>query len=146
MSALVTADKVAFRQKTDELQAIMQQMPQAATSLEHYFAHGLYGRQLFVPKGTAYVGKIHRFSHIRVVLSGHLLIATDEGRFEYRAPDVMVTPAGTRRVGYAIEDTLILTVHATESTDIDEIEREIIMPRSEQVELEDLKLLEVENT
>jgi hypothetical protein len=124
---------VAFRNRIDELQEAMAAYPKAEFKLEHYYAHGLYGRELFIPKGTIYVGKIHRFSHIRVVLKGHLFIVTEDGRQEYLAPHVMVTPEGTRRVGYAFEDTLVMTVHATDQTDLDEIEHEIIMPRDEQL-------------
>jgi hypothetical protein len=126
-----------FRKKIDELQdALIVHPGRIEGKLEHFFAHGLYGRQLFIPKGTAYVGKIHRFSHMRFVLGGHLLIITDEGRYHCRAPHFMVTPAETRRVGFAYEDTIVMTVHATSHTDIDEIEREIIMPREEQLLLE----------
>ena len=139
MNALVipvrTAAESAFdwRAKIDRLEETLLGMPQADGKLEHQFAHGLYGRQLHIPKGTAYVGKIHRFSHFRFVLTGHLLIITEDGQYECKAPHVMVTPAGTRRVGYAYEDTLVMTVHATDETDLDAIEAEIIVPRAEQL-------------
>lgn len=126
-----------FRKKVDELEGALIVHPgRVEEKLEHFFAHGLYGRQLFIPKGVAYVGKIHRFSHMRFVLGGHLLIVTEDHRYECKAPHFMITPAMTRRVGYAFEDTIVMTVHATAHTDIEEIEREIIMPRMEQLELE----------
>lgn len=135
MTAIATRE---FRQKIDELQdALFAHTERVEGRLQHFFAHGLYGRQLYIPKGTAYVGKIHRFSHMRFVLGGHLLIVTETGRYECKAPHFMITPAETRRVGYAYEDTIVMTVHATDNTDLEEIEREIIMPRSEQLTLEE---------
>ena len=122
-----------FHEKVDELQETLLGMVQAESKLHHEFAHGLYARQLFIPAGSAYVGKIHRFSHFRIVLKGRLLIVTDTGRYECQAPHFMITTAGTRRVGYAFTDSVIMTIHATDKTDLQEIENEIIMPREELV-------------
>src|ERR1700684_2674693 len=108
-----------LRHRIDDLQTALSEMPQAEFITTHFFADRLYGRQLFIPKGTAYVGKIHRYSHFRFVLGGHLLIVTEDGRYECKAPHMMITPAGTRRVGYAFEDTVVMTVHATELQDPD---------------------------
>jgi hypothetical protein len=133
-----------MRQQIDRLEAAMKAEPAVIElPLQHYHAQGIYGRRLLIPKGTAYVGKIHRFSHLRVVMKGRLLIVTDEGRYECVAPHVMVTPAGARRVGYALEDCEVMTFHATELSDPDEIEKEIIMPREEQLQEEQRLLGEI---
>jgi hypothetical protein len=47
------------------------------------------------------------------------------------APATFVSQPGTKRVVYALKDTVWTTVHVTESTDLDEIEAEIIAPSFE---------------
>ena len=42
------------------------------------------------------------------------------------APQVMCSKAGTKRVVYTHTDTIWTTVHLTESTDLEEIEEQII--------------------
>jgi hypothetical protein len=124
------------RSQIDALERSMAGKKETDEHLRHFKAYGLYGRELFIPQGTCYVGKIHRYSHFRFVLAGHLMVVTEDGRHEYKAPHFMITPAGTRRVGYAFEDTFVFTAHACESADVGEIEREITVPRSEQLLLE----------
>lgn len=102
--------------------------------LRHSFADGCYVREIFIPKGMIYVGKIHKFSHPRFLLAGTLLVCTESGGAEYmRAPSYMITPAGTKRIGVALEDTIIVTVHVTDETDIDKIEDYVIARNYEEI-------------
>lgn len=95
--------------------------------LKHYFADGCYIREIFIPKGSIYVGKIHKHSHPRFLLKGCVEVFTEyDGVVVYTAPSFMITKAGTKRVGFALEDTIIVTVHVTDKTDLQEIETEII--------------------
>ena len=49
-----------------------------------------------------------------------------EGWREVRAPFSFVAEPGTRRVGFAIEDTTWTTIHATTETDLAQLERDLI--------------------
>ena len=101
-------------------------LKEVPSQLNHYFAPGMYARELFIPKGTLYVGKIHKHPHIRVISKGSVSILTEEGDIFQKAPCTMVTPAGAKRIGFAHEDTVITTIHLTNETDLDKIEEEII--------------------
>ena len=94
--------------------------------LIHAFAPGAYGRQIFIPKETLVVGKIHKHAHLNFLMKGKVLVATEEGPKTYEAPLMMVSKAGTKRVVYTYEDTIWATVHLTNETDLEKIEEEII--------------------
>lgn len=95
--------------------------------LKHSFAEGVYVREIFIPKGMALVGKIHRHSHPNFLMSGEVLVVTEnKGRQHLKAPLSMISEAGTKRVVYAIEDTTWITVHVTNETDLEKIEDYVI--------------------
>lgn len=95
--------------------------------LIHAFAPGAYGRQIFIPKDTLVVGKIHKHAHLNFLMKGTVSVATEEGPMLLEGPLMMVSKAGTKRVVYTHEDTTWATVHLTDKTDLGEIEDEIIV-------------------
>lgn len=95
---------------------------------EHRFANGIYTREVTIPAGTILTGRIHKTQHICVVSKGRIRVWSEEfGLQEIRAPYSFVSSIGTRRVGYAMTDTVWTTVHANPKniTDIEELEREL---------------------
>jgi len=94
--------------------------------LTHHFAPGAYGREIFLPKDSLVVGKIHKHAHLNMIMKGKVSVATEEGIRVYEGPLVMVSKPGTKRVVYAHEDTIWVTVHLTQETDLGKIEDEII--------------------
>jgi hypothetical protein len=94
----------------------------------HYFAPGVYGRQMDIPKGMCIVGKIHKHQHINIITSGVIKVVTEFGHDVYTAPRTWISEAGTKRAVYALEDTTWLCVHAnpTDTTDIRELEDQLI--------------------
>lgn len=100
--------------------------PQVEMRVEHHFSKGLYARELHIPKGTLLVGKIHRFENLNIISQGEISVYTEEGIRRIKAPCTIVSPPGTKRVGYAHEDTVWTTIHATEETDIEAIEKIVI--------------------
>lgn len=87
---------------------------------------GLYGRELFIPAGSIMAGKVHKFEHISVLIQGYLEIASPEGVIRVRAPYVCVTKPGIQRIVYAYEDSIFLTVHGTNETDVQKIEQTVV--------------------
>lgn len=96
--------------------------------LTHHFAPSVYGREIFMPKGTLMLGKIHKHAHLNVLIQGRVSVKTATGIVEYVAPKVMVSEAGTQRALYIHEDTIWLTVHLnlTNTQDLVAIEEEVI--------------------
>ena len=111
--------------------------------LTHKFAPGVYVREIFIPKGTCIVGKIHKHDHPNFLMSGEVLVITEyQGREHLKAPLSIISKAGTKRIVLALEDTVWITVHATNETDLEKIE-EVVIAKSYE-DFEQFKKLENE--
>jgi len=94
--------------------------------LIHSFAKGLYVREIRVPDGMLTVTKIHKYSHAAFLLQGTIYIKEEWGVRKVEAPAYFITKAGTKRIIYHKGDVVLVTVHATEETDVEKIEEEIV--------------------
>lgn len=119
------------REQIQRLQGEMAKLPQVELPTEHFFADGMYCRSLFRPAGTLIVGKVHRREHFYVICSGTVKVTGDDGVKEITGPQVIVSKPGTKRAVLALTDATCLTVHRTDETDLDAIEREVIEPEPE---------------
>lgn len=90
--------------------------------LTHHICNGVYARELFIPAGTVLTGRIHKTKHISIVQQGDISVMTEEGMKRMQAPTVIQSDAGMKRAGYAHTDTIWITIHPTNLTDIEEIE------------------------
>ena len=80
--------------------------------LKHSFADGIYVREIFIPKGCMLTGKIHKHYHPNFLMKGKVQVFTEhEGLQTLEAPLSMISKPGTKRIVYAIEDTVWITVH-----------------------------------
>jgi hypothetical protein len=108
----------------------MARLPQIDLSehTKHHFADGLYIRELFRPAGTTIVGKTHKKAHFYIVLSGIVTVVGDGKRETYEAPAIIKSLPGTKRAVFAHTDAICITVHPTDSQDLQRIEAELIEP------------------
>lgn len=121
-------NEVATLDQIKRLQEAASKLPQAELFTEHYFADGMYLRSLFRPADTLIIGKTHKREHFYLVLSGEVTIIGDGYRERVKAPHIFVSKPGTKRAVYAHEDSLCVTVHRTDSTDLEKIEAELVEP------------------
>lgn len=116
-----------FQRKIDQLEAEMAKGETVDSfPLRHYFAKDVYVREFTLPKGYVVTGKVHKYSHVIILLTGEVSVNMGDGIKRIKAPFVAVTPAGSRRVVYAHEDAVFLTAHGTPERDLDLIEENII--------------------
>ena len=99
--------------------------------VQHHFAPGVYMRQMDAAAGTLVVSKMHRTEHFIFFLKGSCSVLTDDGVELIKAPCVLRTMPGTKRIGYFHEDSSWITVHPTEETDLEKIEQQVIVPDDE---------------
>ncbi|EXH09903.1 MULTISPECIES: hypothetical protein [Acinetobacter calcoaceticus/baumannii complex] len=99
--------------------------------ITHHFAPNVYMRQMDAKAGTFCVSKMHRTEHFIMFLTGSCSVMTENGIEHIKAPCVLRTMPGTQRVGYFHEDTSCITIHPTQSTDLKEIEQQVIVPEEE---------------
>ena len=116
------------RSKVLDLEQEARKLPQISLSTKHYFADGMYARELARPAGTLIVGKTHRREHFYMVTHGAVAVVGDNGTQVYRAPSILVSKPGTKRAVLALEDSVCVTVHRIDLTDLDEIEKVLIEP------------------
>jgi hypothetical protein len=110
------------------LQEAMLEQPQIDPPVKHYFGEGLYVREMRLHAGELCVGKIHKKSHVLMLMEGRMSVFGHEGPKAVEAPYLVESPAWTKRAMYAITDCILVTAHATEATDLSEIEAELIEP------------------
>lgn len=119
-------------QRVNELERVIAGMAEQSPhecKVEHFFGPGWYSRKIFMPKGTLLTSKIHATKHPYVVLSGIAHVWTErDGVVTVCAPYSGVTEPGTRRVIYIQEDCEWQTFHCVKSSNLEQIEAEIIMP------------------
>jgi hypothetical protein len=113
------------------LEEEMRKFDQLECPLTHTFAPGSYARGIKLPQGALVVGKIHLHAHLNIVSRGLVTVVTEFGLMQIDArehPVTFTSQPGTKRALYVHEETWWTTVHLTDSTDLAEIEREIIAP------------------
>lgn len=130
---IVRPEAKVYREKILQFREALAQVPGVKFGdmdecpLKHTFADGVYVREIFIPKGMLIVGKIHRHAHPNFILKGEVSIVTESGGVQrLKAPMSLISPAGTKRVVFAHEDTVWITVHVTKETDLDKIEKVVI--------------------
>lgn len=115
-----------MRGKVLALEAVMREMPQVQLHTEHYFADGMYCRLVARKAGVTIVGKVHKKEHLYIVAKGRVKVVMDNKVEVLEAGDVRVSKPGTKRAVVALKDAICMTVHRTDSTDLAEIEKELI--------------------
>lgn len=92
----------------------------------HNFSDGLYAKQMFVPQGYVIGQHAHKFSHLSILAKGKVIVRTDEGIAEYTAPACLEIKEGIQHAIEALEDTVWFCIHATEETDVNNIDKVLI--------------------
>lgn len=104
---LVTMKAVpTMRQKVEKLEGAMRVLPPADCPIRHYFAPGMYAREITIPKGVTLVGAIHKTENLVVLSKGKLQLVTDEGTVVVEAPATLTCKAGTKNAALALEDSV----------------------------------------
>ena len=120
--------KIPTMEEIERLQHEMAGMEQAELETTHEFSDGMYCRKLFRKAGTLIVGKVHKKDHLFLCALGEIIAWTESGMKVLKPGDVVASKAGTKRVTLALTDSIGITVHRTDKTDLDEIEAELIEP------------------
>jgi hypothetical protein len=107
------SDKVFFGKKTVEI-----------APLQHSFCDGIYVREMKAKAGTFLIGKVHKQDHVWMLMSGSLIITTEDGIKEIKGPVYGTADKGTKRIAYVKEDCVFVNVmiNVDNTKDIDLIE------------------------
>lgn len=123
------------RERVMAVQRHLSDLPQVELPVMHHFSRigcpnpdRIYIRMVFHPAGVAVTGFEHLDEHFFILARGHLTITTDDGDRDIVGPVVMNTLPGMKRIAYAHEDSVVMTVHATNLSDPDAIMDSILKP------------------
>lgn len=94
--------------------------PQAECPVRHYFAPGLFAREITIPQGTVLVGAVHKTENLAVLSAGVLSLVTDAGPVVIRAPHTLTVKPGAKNCAIALETAVFTNFFAnpTDETDI----------------------------
>jgi len=135
--------KALAKERSDilNLEYVMQQYPgyskdgEGVCKITHHFAPGVYAREMWMPAGCLLTGKIHKTEHLNMLSRGKVSVSNKGESITMEAPYTFVSPIGTKRAIYAHEDSTWTTIHATDLTDPDEIESEIIAENFQELDV-----------
>lgn len=108
-----------------ELEEQLLKLPQIDFQLVNRFADGLYARQVTMQKGAVVTSRIHLKEHFAFVMTGECEVWTDQDHQIVKAPCVLTTKPGTKRVLRILEESTWITVHATNAKTQAEAEAEL---------------------
>lgn len=108
------------------LQTSMLNMPQFEPPTEHIFHGGMYCRKMSIPAGCTLVGKVHKKEHFFALASGSICVTTDEGPQLLTGFKLLSSYPGTKRAIHAVSDSVFMTFHATDLTDVEQVEQEFV--------------------
>ena len=115
----------------DDLEKEMALVEQIECPTEDIFTPGLYTRVIKLPKGTVLTSEIHKFEHPFFILDGVVEVINIETgeKVLYSAPFLGITMPYTRRLLNVIEETIWVTCHVTNETNVEKIGKKILVQR-----------------
>jgi hypothetical protein len=123
------SDDLSHKDKLSFLVREMGKLPQVFMPTKHFFAPGVYIREIHMPAGTYVIGKIHKTEHFNIIQKGRLSLVNEDGTStELCGPMTFVSKAGVQKAMYIHEDTVWSTVHITNERNMEALEAEIIEP------------------
>ncbi len=110
---------VGFKESVKGLVSGLKSLDNDNTEIKNYHANGSYVREMFIPKGTCVVGRVHKWECVNILLSGTIAIVDNDGNKKVMtAPAIFVSRPGHQKIGYAIEDTRWLNTFSCKEEDI----------------------------
>jgi len=135
LTQLEGAAPVPTREQITLLQEAMLPIQSEQPEPKHFFAPGMYLRELTIPAGMLMVGKIHKHGHFLMVLKGRAEVISEFGRMIVEAGHISVSPPGVKRIVLALEEVQFVTVHLNQ-TDTEDL----VLIESEHIEREEIGL------
>ncbi len=131
MDQIQRPNTIAF-EKVLAAEREMLSMPQVELRVEHDFSYGVYSRTLYIPKGVALTGHIHKYENFNILVKGKMSVLVNGQMETIEAPFKVVSPPGTKRIAWALEDCIWMTIHGTHEKNVDEIEKYFIAHTQEE--------------
>lgn len=129
------------KERLDELELELRELPQEEYPLIHRFFPKLYLREIYFPANNVVISKIHKTIHPFIISKGSVMVKINDGEWErFDAPYSGTTLPNTRRVFFIISDCIWTTIHSNEDDEQDlEILEERIIQKNDNPLLQPLE-------
>lgn len=115
-----------MRERVERMQVELSKLPQYEPQTEHYFHAGMYCRKVFRDANVLIVGKVHKKEHFYVIVSGTVVVTTDDGVERITGPHVLKCKVGTKRAVFSETPVVTMTFHIADATTVEDAERELV--------------------
>jgi hypothetical protein len=127
---------LSIRERVLAFEAQIESFPQKEIPPRHEFIKGLYKREITFLAGTCATGRIHNNDHMDVMLSGEMIVASEDGFKSLKGPCFMTSTAGNKKAGYALTDVIWATYHPTMATTVEDVESEIFLKEFDHINID----------
>lgn len=112
--------------------------------VDNVIADGVLARTVLMPKGDIVIGEKHKEETINILIRGELKVWVNGEVLHIKAPYMVKSKSNTRKIVYIIEDAVWTSIHKVTSTNLDDIEDEVIIKTSNEDLVKELKQINIE--
>lgn len=120
---IISAMRPETIDKVRALETANAELPQVDIETVHTFHAGVYARTIRIPAGVLLTGALIKIPTL-VIVSGNVIIYTDEGSKRLDGYNVFQAEAGRKQAFLAESDTFITMSFATSAETVEEAEEE----------------------
>lgn len=133
MNVILQRRDLSWPEKLGALAVMFKEKGDVLCPVSHRFEPGLYIREMFIPKGTYFIGRAHRHGHKVTLDAGSVRFIQEFGENVLQATIELRTAPYYQMVFEALTDVWGSTFHRnpTNSRDIDKLEAEAFLPADE---------------
>jgi len=95
--------------------------------ISHHFGAGVYAKETRIPAGSILVQHKHKHDHLSVLASGSVELIVDGFKSVVNAPACLTIEANKHHGVKSLTDVVWYCIHATECTDMNEIDNVLIV-------------------
>jgi len=94
--------------------------------IQHHFSDNLYAKECHFPKGAQLVQHKHNYDHLSILAKGKVVLVEGDKEEIIEAPACINIKADKHHGVLALEDCVWFCIHATDETDVDNIDKVLI--------------------
>ena len=93
---------------------------------KHHFSSGVYAREMTLKEGFYAETHSHKYDHLSILSSGAVIVESNNESHFYEAPACIEIKAEVKHKITALSDVVWFCIHATEETDIEQLDEVLI--------------------
>lgn len=94
--------------------------------VNHHFSSGVYTKEIKMPADYVMIQHKHKFNHLSILASGSIELSVDGEIKVIHAPVCLTIEADAHHGVKSLTDVVWYCIHATDCTDIDQIDEVLI--------------------